>query len=189
MMNGYGLAAAIVQAIASLSWPIAFVAAVWLFREKFIELLPQLRLKHKDWEVGFRLDKAEKDAAALPDPAPPPEVAPTPEERSRFHQLASISPRAAIMELRAGLEEALISFARRNVADFDHLPGQLRTVGNIVRYLRNKGLIDEHTAAILDDLRAVGNVAAHNSSVAYTENDALRFGDLADQVIRTLNSR
>src|SRR5438270_2509576 len=104
-MNGYALAAEIIKAIASLAWPAAFVAAVWLFREKLIELLPNLRVKHKDWEVSFRLNEAEKEARSLPPVAP--EALPTPEETSRFDQIAKVSPRAAILEYRAQLEQVV----------------------------------------------------------------------------------
>jgi hypothetical protein len=46
-----------------------------VFREKLAELLPRFRVKHKEWEASFRLDKAEAEAASLPDlPLPPPEA-------------------------------------------------------------------------------------------------------------------
>lgn len=80
-----------------------------MFRQKLTDLLPHMRLKHKDTEISFRLDKAEEEAASLP--APPMETAdaaPTPEEQDRFEQLANVSPRAAILELRVALEEALM---------------------------------------------------------------------------------
>ena len=62
-MNGYGVIAVIIQSVASLAWPAAFVFAVWLFRKELVGLLPLLRVKHKDWEASF--DRAEKEAAAL----------------------------------------------------------------------------------------------------------------------------
>jgi hypothetical protein len=46
----------IVQSLVSLAWPAAFVAAVWMFREKLIQLLPQLRAKYKDVEISFKLE-------------------------------------------------------------------------------------------------------------------------------------
>ena len=104
-MNGYGLLAVVIQSVAGLAWPAAFVLAVYLFREKLTELLPRLRVKHKDWEASFRLDQAEKEAAQLP-PGPDvlPEALPTPEEKDRFGQIAKLSPSAAILEIRRELE-------------------------------------------------------------------------------------
>jgi len=90
----------VIQSLASLAWPLAIVVCVLLFREKLLDLLPGLRLKHKDLEISFRLDKAEQEARQLP--APENQVPnPTPEETQRFEQIAQVSPRAAILELRA----------------------------------------------------------------------------------------
>ena len=93
-MNGFGLIAAIVQSLASLAWPAALVAIVWLFRSRLEDLLPKLQARYKDLEISFRLEQAEKEAAALPPPPAPanPDLKPTPEETSRFEQIAEISP-------------------------------------------------------------------------------------------------
>jgi len=175
-MNGYALAAEIIKAIASLAWPAAFVTAVWLFREKLIELLPNLRVKHKDWEISFRLNEAEKEAQSLPPIAP--EALPTPEETSRFDQIAKVSPRAAILEYRAELEQVVRTFAQSvGMAETN------RPFANLIRELRKHALIDNHTSAILDDLRSVGNTAAHRTDVVFSLDEALRFRDLAERVI------
>ena len=50
---------------------------------------------------------------------------------------------------------------------------------SLIRSLRKSDLIDANTSALLDDLRVVGNAAAHNESDP-TEQDALRFGELAN---------
>lgn len=183
-MNGYGLAAVIIQSIASLAWPAAFVFAVWLFRQKIVQLLPLFRVKHNDWEASFRLDKAEAEAAALP-PAPrqEPEALPTPEERSRFDELVKISPQAAIVEVRAELEAMLRSAL---VAQNVYVANKQVTMLAAIRALRSKGLIDDHTSAILDDLRAIGNAAAHGER-DLTANDAVRFKKLAEDVKTRLN--
>jgi hypothetical protein len=111
-MNAYGLVAVIIQSIFSLAWPVALVIVVFLFRRELRKILPALRVKYGDLEVSMRLDKAEEAAAALPEP--PEEVAearPTPEEVDRFEQIADLSPRAAILEERANLKEAVIARA------------------------------------------------------------------------------
>lgn len=177
-MDGYQFAASIVQSIVSLAWPVAIVACVWLFRERIGALLPLLRVKHADWEMSFRLDKAEKEAEAL---SPTAEVAPpTPEENSRFDQIATLSPRAAILESRAGLEEAVRGFAN-SVGMSDARP-----LGVIIRDLRKNELIDHHTSAILDDLRVVGNTAAHSTDKEFSLDEARRVRDLAERVIKQL---
>lgn len=183
-MNGYGLTAVIIQSIASLAWPTAFVIAVWLFREKLSELLPKFYLKHKDWEASFRLDKAEAEAAELP-PRPEErlEGLPTPEEKTRFDEIVKLSPQAAILEARAELEAALQMAATAHNLE---VPSKPRSMLSAIRALRNKGLIDDHTSAILDDLRNVGNAAAHSTSVI-SASDARRFKKLSDDVKARLN--
>ena len=107
-MDGYQFSASLFQSLTSLAWPAALIVCVWLFRAQLAGLLPNLKVKHKDWEISFRLNEAEKAAANLPAASdsqePPP---PTPEEKSRFYQIAKISPRAAILEMRATLDDGV----------------------------------------------------------------------------------
>jgi hypothetical protein len=187
-VNGYGLIASIVQSLVSLAWPAALVAIVWLFRRRLEDLLPMLRAKYKDVEISFRLEQAEKEAAALP--APPasdnPDTEPTPEEKTRFEQIADISPQAAIMELRRELEEFLTGVAKEY-----NLPLPTpRSLGSITRMLRRREIIDQHASALLDDLRAVGNAAAHGGNqTEFSKDDALRYRNLADEFIRRLSGQ
>jgi hypothetical protein len=44
---------------------------VALFRVRLSQLLPFLRLKHKDAEVSFRLEQADGQAKTIPAPPPP----------------------------------------------------------------------------------------------------------------------
>jgi hypothetical protein len=178
-MDGYQFFASLFQSLVSLAWPAALIVCVWLFRTQLAGLLPNLRVKHKDWEISFRLGEAEKAAAKLPaltnDSR---EAPPTPEEKTRFQQIAKLSPRAAILEMRATLEEAVRSFANAmGMADANPYG-----YASLIRSLRKNDLIDANTSALLDDLRAIGNAAAHNQSDP-TEQDALRFGELTERLV------
>lgn len=53
-MNGYGLAAAVVSAVASLAWPAAFAFCIWLLKDEISKALPNLRVKHGESELSFR---------------------------------------------------------------------------------------------------------------------------------------
>ena len=53
----------------------------------------------------------------------------------------------------------------------------------LIRLLRSNRLIDGNTSALLDDLRNIGNAAAHDLSDP-TEIEAVRYKKLADQLIR-----
>jgi hypothetical protein len=178
-----GVLAFLASIIGSLAWPIALFAIVWLFRKRLEDLLPRLRVRYKDFETSFRLDQAEKEAAALP-PAPIDlESEPTPEEKDRFEKISEISPRAAIMDLRRELEHAV-----KNIAEQYGLP--LRPPASLIsitRMLRSRGVIDPHTSALLDDLRVVGNNAAHGGDETdFSKEDALRYRKFADEIIRQL---
>ena len=181
-MDGYTFTAEIVKAVTSMiaafALPAALVICIWLFKEKLAMLLLMLRVRHKDWEASFRWDKAEAEAKKLPNAPFDPDAQPTPEERSRFEQMARISPRGAILEVAAQLEEAVRSYASaKGFANYS------RRYALLIRLLRSNRLIDSNTSALLDDLRNIGNAAAHNLSDP-TEMEAIRHKKLADQIIR-----
>lgn len=182
-MDVYQFIAAIFQSLVSLAWPAALIVCVWLFREKLNVLLPLLRMKYKDFDVSFRLEQAEKEAAQIP-PAPPSiTLEPTPEEKSRFDQLVQISPRSAIVEIRAELEDALKDALQRR----GRLLDKPVTMVAATRILRNEELIDGTTSALLDDLRVIGNEASHSSEREFTKDDALKVRKLANQAIQRLS--
>jgi hypothetical protein len=189
-LDGYEFIAAVFESfsrfLGALAWPAAFVIAVWLFRQQLIELLPRMRVKHKDWEASFRLERAEEEAQRLPAPPEGAEaVKATPEEKTRFDQLAEISPEAAIVELRKELEQALSTlwglYGKEAISTVGHPPNMLV----LIRMLRSQGIIDASTSALLDDLRVVGNEAAHGQP-KLTKEEAMRYRALADLVLQRL---
>ena len=179
-MGGYQFIADIFRSFVSLAWPAAFVTAIWLFRSKLIELMPLLRLKYKDLDISFRLDQAQREAKDIPpaDQAP----APTQEETDKFIRLAKISPASAIAEKSREIEEALAAFSEAIGMKDQRMRGWLAWT----RELRKHQLIDSATAALLDDLRSIRNVAVHGGRSELTEDDAVRFGALADKLIASL---
>jgi hypothetical protein len=179
-MNGYQFIASLFQSLVSLAWPAAFIGAVWLFRERLTALLPLLHLKYKDFDISFRLDKAEMEAQALGQPQDDQAPQPTPEETSNFLKLVELSPRAAILERRLELENAVEEFAE----SVGMKPSRPRSLLNLTRELRKHELIDQTTSALLDDLRIIGNTAAHAIDTHISVEDALRFYDLTEKVIR-----
>jgi Domain of unknown function (DUF4145) len=187
-VNGYQFIASIFQSLVSLAWPVAFVIAVALFRGRLTQLLPLLRLKHKDTEVSFRLDQAEQEIRQIPSPAPTaPKLAPaTPEEKTRFEQIVEISPRAAILEKRTDLEEAINQLAEPHFVQMGTGSGKSRTLLEATRVLREQGIIDDKTSALLDDLRVIGNQAAHEPEERVNKVTALRFGKLVDTLVQYL---
>jgi Domain of unknown function (DUF4145) len=183
-MDGYQFAASLFSSLTSLAWPAALVACVWLFREKLNTLLPLLRMKYKDFDVSFRLDQAEKEAAQIPPPPPSPDLEPTPEEKSRYEKVAEHSPRAAILEKRAELEQALRSIAEPYLTAASTKSWKNMSLTSAIRVLRQHNIIDEKTSALFDDLRTIGNRAAHSEDGnEFTTEEALRFRKLTDDAI------
>jgi hypothetical protein len=183
-MDGYQFVAAMFQSLVSLAWPAAAVACVWLFREKLNTLLPFLRMKYKDFDVSFRLDQAEKEAALIPPPPPSPDLEPTPEEKSRFERVAEHSPRAAILEKRAELEQVVKTAAEPYVSTTIAKSWKTLPLTSAIRALRQQNVIDEKTSALLDDLRVIGNRAAHShDGNEFSREEAIRFGKLTDDII------
>jgi hypothetical protein len=179
--------ASIVGSLVKVAWPAAVLGSVGIFRERIDALLPNLKLKYKDWDISFRLDEAEKDAAELPHVEAA--VLPTPEEKSRFERLADISPRAAVMETRFELESYLgkvvenMSFTNSN----KRAPRPLSMLESI-RLLRTNETIDAATSRLLDELRAFGNIAAHDSDASISPEDAIRYKRMADQIMAQLTA-
>jgi Domain of unknown function (DUF4145) len=174
---------AIVQSIVKLAWPAAIFGAVWIFRDRIEDLLPRLRLKYKDFDVSFRFEQAEKEAAELPI-LPASQAQPTPEERSRFQLTAEISPRAAILETRTELESLLREVIKEVTPQrITAIPERPLSFVQMVRILRDQNMIDPGTSALLDDLRVIGNNAAHNSEAVFTKDEAFRFRELTDKAM------
>jgi len=182
VLDQYAFIAEIVKAVTSMiaafALPVALIVSVWLFKEKLGMLLLMLQVRHKDWEASFRWDKAEAAARRLPAAPIDPDTQPTPEEKSRFEQIARISPREAILEVATQLEEAVRSYASAN--GFAHYS---RRYALLIRLLRSKRLIEANTSALLDVLQNIGHAAAHGLSDP-SENEAMRYKKLCDQLIR-----
>jgi len=185
-MDGYQFIASLVQSVVSLAWPAAIVIAVWLFRGKLTELLPRLKLKHKDTEVSFRLEQAEKEAEEIEQAPVSAEMQPTPEEKSRFENVVEHSPRAAILEKRAELEEVVRVAAEPYKSEWSTSYRGRIPLTVAIRLLRSHHIIDEKVSGVLDDLRTVGNQAQHSTNIEFTKEEALRFGRLADNIIKLI---
>jgi len=144
-------------------------------------------MKYKDLDVSFRLEQAEKEAAQIPPPPPSPDTEPTPEEKSRFEKVAENSPRAAILEKRAELEQAVKTLAEPYTSSTIAKSWKTLPLTSAIRILRQQGIINEKTSALLDDLRTIGNRAAHSSnSDEFTTDEALRFGRLTDEALAVI---
>jgi hypothetical protein len=163
--------------ISSIAWPFFIFLIFWTFRHQISQLLPFLRFKYKDINISFTLDQAEKEAESIPPPDQTPQ--PTQEELDKFRRLVKISPSSAISEKARDVEQALGDFGEAVGMSSPRMRGWL----SWTRELRKHQLIDSATSALLEDLRLVRNAAVHGGREEITEDDAFRFGALADRLI------
>ncbi len=54
-MNWLDFIASMFGSLVKLAWPAAAFGSVWVFRNRIEALLPNLKLKYKDFDVSFRL--------------------------------------------------------------------------------------------------------------------------------------
>jgi hypothetical protein len=168
---------AISSMIAAFAWPASIILIAFVFRKKLIELLPLLTVKHKDFQISFGLDKAEEEARKILPPPIQTEVAPSIQEKVRLEQLARLAPRAAIMEARANVEEAVNEFAEAVSISAE------KPYSKLIKELNEGQLIDQNTVRLLNEVRQIGSAAAHNMTEP-TEEEAVRYQALAEQLIR-----
>jgi hypothetical protein len=65
--------------------------------------------------------------------------------------------------MRAELEQAMAGFAERHGV-IDPSPRKMLSILNMTRLFRARELISPEVSALLDDIRTIGNAAAHGGS-------------------------
>lgn len=175
----------IASLIGSLAWPAVVLAAVVLLRRPLAALLPLLRrLKYKDIEVEFDREVRElrdEAAAVLP---PLPRAVPSTVPENALLELASVSPRAAVVEAWLRVESA----ARRAIERRGVRPesGQALAGLQLTRTLRHAEILDNSARAVLDRLRMLRNQAVHAHDFAVGEESAREYVELSLALARRL---
>jgi hypothetical protein len=148
--------AAIVKALA---WPLTVLGVFAVLRRPLLGLIPLVaRLKFKDLELDFgrRLAEVRAEAEGLPR-APSAAIAADGDET--LLRLASMAPRAAILEAWLRLEATALRAARRQGTS--EPVTQLRVPVRLIEALEELGVIDARQAAVFHELRSLRNSAAH----------------------------
>jgi hypothetical protein len=167
----------------SLAWPVIIGVAAYLLRKPLLELLPNLRhFKYKELDIQFgeRLEKLEDKLEQEPPPeqlAPPSDLQLSADER--FDTLVEISPSAAMLGAWINVEKTIRDLAlRHNIQE-----RRGRSMLYITRVLKSQEVISPRLAALIDDLRALRNVAAHPPVEKQISSlEARRYKEIADQV-------
>ena len=174
----------VAEILKSLAWPVALITAVLLFRKPLIELIPALRrLRFKEFELEFGRDllEAERRATVIPSKAEQVRVsAQTVPERLR--QIAVVAPTAAILEAWRDLEAAAADAAARRGFSVVGGAWQLFVV------LQSEGVLNETQASLVESLRKLRNKVAHAHDGDITEEQALRYVEMAEGLAAALRT-
>ena len=168
--------------IKSLSWPLAIVLIAFNFKAELVSLIGRIRkIKHKETEFEFRevlRDAAKaigKDEEAL-------QTEPlTKSDIQSLEDLASMSPRAAILEAWIRIEQVLWRHIETSFKG-EKPPGLMRQRNplDMVRYM---GDLPPDDAAFLRNMRRLRNLAAHSEEFTLTSASAKKYLTLVDEFL------
>ncbi|MFZ5519939.1 MAG: hypothetical protein ACOZD0_01910 [Pseudomonadota bacterium] len=173
----------IAELVKALAWPLATVAIAVIFRSQLVSLLGRLKggkLGPAEFAFERAVEKLEAAAVDLPSTA-------AGRASSSDIQLATTSPRAAIIEAWLEIEENAIAFALcRNLVQ----PTARRNPMGAINGVYKSGFLSESQKAILRELQELRNDAAHNPDFSPSTDSVLRYvrlaKDLCIELVRNL---
>lgn len=190
-------------------WPVAFIVALWWFREP---LKAKINEAHTLEGFGMKLlltdvlgrAKAIESRADIQDPPDTLDATGTshdleaegltsdaPElghphlnvEPPSFERLAAVSPETAILYLWGQVEENLLSLAQVH-----NFPLGKRGVSRLIEYLDASDYLPTRLTSVIRDLYRVRNSAAHpNGMISYSRDEVQKFRDAAEIVVKELD--
>jgi hypothetical protein len=186
---------ALTEIVKALAWPVAVIVVFFGIRKHLIELFPFLeKMKWKDLELQFSRkvrEVAEEAAASLPPPAPgadgPAALSATRSKEQRLMELATVSPRAAILEAWLGVERAAANaLVRRNPG---RAVGATRSQQNLRTLLGTEEILNGQQVRLFEELRELRNRATHFPDFSLTESDVRDYMRAAVQLEKLLDER
>jgi hypothetical protein len=192
----------IVGLLNAIAWPAAVVLIVLLLRAPISARLAELtRLKWKDLELEFQreLKKVEEQADKLLPKVHEVETSDTLKigvgeevaisegfsidvDKDQFSRLAELSPPAAIIQVWLTVENALRSLAARH-----DIPVSTRTSSlDLIKLLTQREILDNPTIAILNNLRALRNNAAHARASELSASQAKEYQAVTHRLVTAL---
>ena len=171
----------------SLAWPAVAVIVLHAFHRPIIKLIGRVRLvRWKDAHAEFAesLSEAEAEAAELPAPTPnahqPESIAPP----ATFQEAEKLSANYGVFLAWLDVERALNEFSRARGL------GVPRGGPLLHKLIRRHEWLDAQTIGLLDDLRALRNLAVHpDESRPITSAEAQRYKAMAEQVVQSIQSQ
>ncbi len=175
----------IASIVASVAWPLAAVAALFMIRKPLAALATVLRrLKYGDVEISFEKEFKELEAsraAALP---PGPQAAPVLTEQ--LARLAEISPSAVIIETwHQVAKAAVVALVQHNLP---LPPDHVKNPTAVEEALRAAGILNGPQVDLLRRLRTIYGYAARDSDFLAAPGMALDYAATARDLIEVLNA-
>jgi len=174
--------------IGSLAWPaVVFVAAI-LLRKPIAGLIPLLRrAKYKDLELEFGQEvrelQQEAETTLRPLTAAPNHAGP---EEATLRQLASVSPRSAVVEAWR-----LVESSAHRAIESRGVPvegGRPLSGPQLTRTLGLAEVLDNPTRGLMDRLRMLRNQAVHADDFLIDEASAREYVQLALALARRIDA-
>lgn len=164
----------------ALAWPLVALVVLAILRRPLLRLVEILRtVKYGDLHFEFKkgMDQITEDSAlALGSAAAAPVNRADP-----LVQLASISPRAAVIDSWIRLEAAAADCLRRQ-----GVKAAVHKTGDMVTRLVSSGVLSSHQGELMLRLRNLRNVAAHAADFDLDQGDALQFGMASARLARAI---
>lgn len=185
-MDPFAFTASLVD---SLAWPVAIVAIAVVFRTTIRSALarPLRRVKAGPLEAEWD----EKVAEALIDVAKSPETSdlPAPDRplvSERLQQIATHTPRGAVLAAYAEIEQAL---RRRLMLDgYAVAEGQPLSAREMAVVAEERNIISRQTADAIQGATVLRNLAAHGPEDEIDPRKALGFLTLADGILYAIGT-
>lgn len=163
------------------AWPMAFAAVAFYYRRPITRLIARAKRINLFGNEAEFVEELLQDAELNADLNAPPDE-PLPENRESdelFYKLAEISPEAAIVRKWQDVEIWIESKISPITSP------RLRRILTRPKELLDLGVLDYEGVALLNDLRALRNAAAHskNISSSISKEQAIRYVELANKLM------
>jgi hypothetical protein len=174
--------------VEAIAWPVTFLVLVFMLRKEIPQLAGSIRkFKFKDVELEF--DQATRAVAAEIQREVPTGYENGPEirlkgeleseVRDRLRALASVAPRAAILEAWLLVESAAAEAVQKRGLVPSSLTSPLSGRSSLFRILKTAGLLRPRQLAVYEQLRALRNEATHAPEVEFSEDAVSSYVDSA----------
>lgn len=179
----------IVRIIEVLIWPITILILLFLFRLQIVKLIQRVKeISYKD--LKLILQEAEETAKTIKPPKlldqkilkiEPVTLEAFPSER--ISQIASISPRLAIIEAWLEIERALTEAALK----FGFEANTFTQLRKVIEKLIKDNILERNVIDLFNYLRTIRNRSAHTYELDISISDSMRYVELALEFTKTIN--